>query len=609
MRRIIILIILSGFICPNLLAQRSDKNKGSIAINRDDRYNEMSPEELVKDIFLKPQNCTQIKNVRVRVLGWDTLSHTWNSPKELRGVGYFHKADSDFPIQEGLIMSTANVTRIEGPNKTDLGLGNVNSDVSHLIGDYDLKKLVGNEVGRNIYDVSVIEFDFTAASSSVSFNYIFASEEYPSNVNFQFNDAFAFFIYNKNDTTYKPNIALLPETLTGKDVVSINNVNDGRWTDFTWSTPVIGHNQSNNPRFFVRQPENTLATEFNGYTYDKQNKKTLEAKFTNLIVCDEYHIKLIVGNMQDQGSGSGVFLEAHSFTMGPRLQIISNNIENPETVYSKCNSNIRVRLLTSEKDDWNVNLTYSGLANGTDVTKPDGTPLPQSVTIPAGEMYIDIPFVISETAANNSTFKVSMQMNCVCNISSVAKDEISVIVKNDYPVFKISRNLPCTPTESGSIIIETIQGNSTGYQYSKDGGMTWQDSNIFNNLARGTYNIKMRHLESCYENAQPIEVRIIVFAANAGTDIAQCNTVFTMNANSPEGNDTGVWTVVSPLDGITISNPLQYNTSVTMDLSKTTTATLRWTLSSSTCSSSDEVVINYQPCSFPVNPHLRSRFK
>jgi len=610
-----ILFFFFAVLCSVLYAQTRDPKKdGSISIHRDNTYMNMTVEELLKSVFLKPGNCTQIKNVKARMLGWNDQTKKWNTSsswKGKRGLAYFTRADSDFPIEKGLIMSTTNVTRIEGPNEVSLGLGNANEDVQDLIGDPDLQRLVGNEVGRNIYDVCVIEFDFVAASSSVVFNYIFASEEFPFSANHQFNDAFAFFIHNKNNPNDKTNIAMLPETLTGNYVVSINNVNDGAWKDFTWQEPITqnNRNQSKNPRFFVRQPEGTRATEFNGYIYDRQNKKTLQAIFSNLIICDEYHIKLVVGNMQDQANGSGVFFEAHSFTMDPQLEIISNNMSVVDYLYRKCDSKIRVKLLTSESSDWNAKLVYSGLINGTDIMQLDGSPLPQNVIIPAGDTYIDIPFKLREDIADNSAFGIKMEMNCICNSSNIVENSISVNIKNNYPVFDVTKTLPCTTGGKGTITVNTRQGNSQGYQYSKDGGISWQNENVFNNLPIGTYFVKIRHSQACDESAQAAKIEIIPLTADAGPDLSQCNPVFVMDANNPGSNETGRWSVISPLDGILIGNPTLYNTSVTMDLNKTNTATLRWTIDNGSCSVSDDIIINYNSCSFPVNPHLRSGFR
>ncbi|MDG2226358.1 MAG: choice-of-anchor L domain-containing protein, partial [Flavobacteriales bacterium] len=43
-------------------------------------------------------------------------------------------------------------------------------------------------------DAAILEFDFEAVGSSISFRYVFASEEYLEYVNAGYNDVFGFFI-------------------------------------------------------------------------------------------------------------------------------------------------------------------------------------------------------------------------------------------------------------------------------------------------------------------------------------------------------------------------------------------------------------------------------
>lgn len=84
--------------------------------------------------------------------------------------------------------------------------------------DQDLQSYVSHSV----FDACWISFKFRCTSTAyvptVSFNYVFGSEEYYEYVNSDFNDAFAFFLNGQN-------IARIPTTETATDIVSINNVN------------------------------------------------------------------------------------------------------------------------------------------------------------------------------------------------------------------------------------------------------------------------------------------------------------------------------------------------------------------------------------------------
>ncbi len=60
----------------------------------------------------------------------------------------------------------------------------------------------------------------------------------------------------------------------------------------------------------------------------------------------------------------------------------------------------------------------------------------------------------------------------------------------------ISEDVSCFGGNDGSIIITDPQGGSGNYQYSIDGGDTWQDSGIFENLGPGTYDVQIRDADN-----------------------------------------------------------------------------------------------------------------
>ena len=85
--------------------------------------------------------------------------------------------------------------------------------------------------GFTTYDAAVLEFDFVPSGSAVTFQYVFASEEYSEYANAGFNDVFGFFVNGVNR-------AVLPDGVTA---LSINTVNGGN---------PIGTNPQN-PQFFI----------------------------------------------------------------------------------------------------------------------------------------------------------------------------------------------------------------------------------------------------------------------------------------------------------------------------------------------------------------------
>ncbi len=214
-------------------------------------------------------------------------------------VGYFDAQGSNFPIQEGLVMATANVEIIHG------GLTNQPDNFQN---DPDLMALSG----QNMNNCAIIEFDFTVDSDSVIFDYIFASAEYNSFTCTNFNDVFGFFLSGPgisgpfSDDAI--NIALIPGTDTP---VGVNTVNGGAPTGSGSFQNCFDANPNfvEDSQYFIdnNNVPNSISSTLNGHTV------TLTAR--SPITCGEtYHIKLAIGNAVDQGFQSAVFLRKGSFT-------------------------------------------------------------------------------------------------------------------------------------------------------------------------------------------------------------------------------------------------------------------------------------------------------
>jgi gliding motility-associated-like protein len=59
-------------------------------------------------------------------------------------------------------------------------------------------------------------------------------------------------------------------------------------------------------------------------------------------------------------------------------------------------------------------------------------------------------------------------------------------------------NVLCNGAANGTITVTGAAGGTGFYQYSNNGGTTWQSSNTFNNLAPNTYNVQMRDVNAPY---------------------------------------------------------------------------------------------------------------
>ena len=103
----------------------------------------------------------------------------------------------NFSVAEGLVLSCGDPNRLSdcGADQDPTGLGYDFDDADLLAVAQSVPPLIGQnfEVSA-VNDGCVLEFDFEAGGDSISFNYVFGSDEYLGYVNTAFNDIFAFFL-------------------------------------------------------------------------------------------------------------------------------------------------------------------------------------------------------------------------------------------------------------------------------------------------------------------------------------------------------------------------------------------------------------------------------
>jgi gliding motility-associated-like protein len=445
---------------------------GSIEINRNPTYVSYTPKDLVEKIFIGSGSCSLVENITYSGAGWNGVA--WNKPSADRTLGYFHKGTSGFPLEEGLIMTTGKIGYMEGSN--DNTGGDPTNSLGAPIGDADLQSLVPMSPLNNVV---VLEFDFTPVGNILEFKYIFASKEYPMYVHSQFNDVFGFFINEVTTPGIKDNIALLPTSETSTRVVSINNVNNGQKNDN--SSPFPGTNPVNSI-YFVTNIDGSPTTEFNGYTV------TLTAT-ANVDPCKKYHLKLAVGNISDAQYNSGVFLEARSFNLGASLVNFTGSIEGKNEIFEGCSNTLSVRRAGDLSGTQVTNLSYSGTAvNGVDFN------LPTSVTFAPGQDEINLPYTVIDDMIPNNGRYFDITVNCPCSIAGTFTHRINVY----EPAALNTPIATCNSIKAGMI------GGFGIYEYSIDGGTTWQTSDLFTGLTSGTYTLLGRDIGSCYSSSQSV---------------------------------------------------------------------------------------------------------
>jgi hypothetical protein len=238
-------------------------------------------------------------------------------------IGLFNSTSSNLPFPTGVIMGTGGISNAIGPN--DSGSSSITGG-NFGATDADLNLLDG--LTHN--DAAILEFDFIATGTSISFDYVFASEEYPEYTGAgscgDVSDVFGFFLSGPGIagtfSNASVNIALIPGTT---EFVSINNLNAG-----CDGLAVPGGPNCNYCEYYVyngtgfQAPYNTDANyiQYDGLTV------VLTAVYENLECGQTYHIKLAIADVSDTAFDSAVFLKEGSFNVGGSL-IESVAVTNP----------------------------------------------------------------------------------------------------------------------------------------------------------------------------------------------------------------------------------------------------------------------------------------
>jgi gliding motility-associated-like protein len=235
-----------------------------------------------------------------------TISNiTWSTGANFgssNGIGYFENSNPSFPLSNGVILSTGLATNASGPNNGILSDGATVTGT--WSGDPQLFNYIqglGIDAGLTSYNnTTKLEFDFVPLTNSMSFNFLFASEEYGT---FQcdFSDAFAFFLTDVTAGTAPVNLALIPGTTTPISVVTIR--------DDANNNGCISANPNYFGLFNGGVNAAASATNFNGQTVSMTANSTV-------VPNNIYHIKLVIAERNDGSYDSAVFLQGGSFNIG-----------------------------------------------------------------------------------------------------------------------------------------------------------------------------------------------------------------------------------------------------------------------------------------------------
>lgn len=271
-------------------------NATAQSITVDDSY---TANQLVENVLVN-SSCATIMNPTAT---GDNYSGSQKS------YAYFNAATSTFPFKEGVVLSTWTSQNSVGPFVTNRGGGD-----SRWVGDSDLEQALNL---NQTFNATVLEFDFVPLTNFISFNYIFASNEYQLYFPCLYSDGFAFLIKEKGSNEAYKNIAVIPNTAIP---VSSTNVHP-QISPYNTASGLIAGCPPANENYFGGYNGSTSPINYSAQTVVLNAQSTVIAGRT-------YQIKLVIADDENEDYDSAVFLEAGSFLskidLGPDRLLTTN---------------------------------------------------------------------------------------------------------------------------------------------------------------------------------------------------------------------------------------------------------------------------------------------
>lgn len=503
------------------------------------------------------------------------------------GQGIFDVYASNLGLDSGIILSTGLVRGINSGSSA-AGMNDEASlaaTTSFSIGvptltDPDLDAILA-PTGTSTHDACVLEFDFIPLGDTISFNYVFASEEYTLYSCSEFNDIFAFFLTGPGYPV-PTNIARIPGT---NIPVAVNSTTD---TLLNGNGPDCTNMGLGSPfsQYYVNNIGGTSIV-YNGFTVVLTAEAVVQP-------CSTYHIKLAIADASDPVLDSGVFLEASSFTSNAveaKMSYISAVPDNNEALMEGClDGLVTVKVLPVLDVPQVMHLSYAGSATrGVDFTAPD------DVTIPAFDSLVS--FVITGVADNDDEgmehILISGSTATGCNGIANTSIDIPLIEQPSFTLLSID-----TGTCDGAFTAALQAQGDAGVtiHWTSNPPSTIADPNAANTL--GTTNATTVYTANAFFGSCPVgsESFTVQFGQGPWLAIIPDDTTVCLQDPmqlkayvSPPGNYTYQWSPVNDLDDPNAFEPFFFSNvraDNTYHLTVTTTGG---------CVSQDSMVIHTYP--------------
>ncbi|MEM1320541.1 MAG: choice-of-anchor L domain-containing protein [Bacteroidota bacterium] len=392
----------------------------------------LSPEQLVKQHFIKG-GCRNVANI--------------SAFGDASSVGFFSNGENIIGFDSGIMLSTGQIADAAGPNSSV----ELSTSFDNTTGDRDLNIFATNIV----FDAAGIEFDFIPLDSQVTFEYVFASEEYCEFVGSIFNDNFGFFVSGPGiegeffDDAI--NVALLPGT---NEYVAINSVNHETNSALYVKNELAEDAGKCNIPF---NPSFLELIEFDGFTLP------LTATI-DVIPCETYRIRLVVGDVGDDKLDSAVFLASKSFDLGTAVSVRAEVEGSLEPVAFESCRDGRFVFERSRDTDFNqplqVDFTISPLSDA--IPDVDFVGIPGSITIPPMAISAVLPIEVIADQIQEMPERLRLDIDYTCECLDPVQSEL-IIADLDSLQGTFEESIVCAGQEF--TLGPTVTGGAAPYSY------------------------------------------------------------------------------------------------------------------------------------------------
>jgi len=455
--------------------------------------------------------------VQNTLLGGGVVATNISYNGDADAIGSFYGANCNIGLNSGVIMTTGTVensTNLLGSQQGPFGPNN--NAGAGLDNSASGDPLLDGLSSASTEDAAILEFDFQAVGSSISFRYVFASEEYLEYVNAGYNDVFGFFITGQNPSggNYSStNIARIPGTSIP---VTIDNLNSGSYSQY------YNHNGDGNS---APQNSDNTVVQYDGFT----DVLTAEAD----VVCGQtYHIKIAIADAGDGQWDSGVFLEAQSFTSVSPISVNSQIVTQGNLPANQIMEGCGTGTITfTRTDSINYNQTFSlsyggGASNGVDYST-----LPSTITFAAGQstQSVNVQSIYDLLNEGTESLSITITYSGDCGQNQTETITLWIVDQDPLTLNLLDQVVIDCPNGDPLNLIATPTGGTPNYSYVWSTGETTSFINV-NPPVTTTYYVTVTDdcgYQSVYDSVE------VVIPVNPPLNLTISNDTSLMCPNTP----------------------------------------------------------------------------